>query len=195
MDEVEDTTRIVQRFLLGRGDPGDLVSISKTINVWSAIRKRLELEKQMESSERGFLLSEDWSSVDTLLCRMADLQDLESRIKLALRSIETTDESRDDQDAGGSLLTDAEEPSKIGLKFDIPSRCFIRPEYAALSIQTLIAYVSWFRFSPQLASLHNNLVDLLEQRRKMERQLQIDYGEAHIFHRAAADSLEQKHLL
>ncbi|KAG1783726.1 muts domain V-domain-containing protein [Suillus placidus] len=144
LDEVEDTTRIVQRFLLGRGDPGDLVSISKTIN--------------MESSERGFLLSEDWSSVDALLCRMADLQDLERRINLALRNIETTDELRDDQDADGSLPADVEEPSKIGFKFDIPSKCFIRPE-----------------FSSQLTSLHNNLVDLLEQRRKMERQLQVDY--------------------
>ncbi|KAG1885681.1 muts domain V-domain-containing protein [Suillus subluteus] len=158
LDEVEDTTRIVQRFLLGRGDPGDLVSISKTINIWSAIRKRLELEKQMESSERGFLLSEDWSSVDALLCRMADLQGLESRINLALRNIETTDESKDDQDADGSLPADAEESSKIGFKFDIPFRCFIRPE-----------------FSSQLMSLHTNLVDLLEQRRKMERQLQVDY--------------------
>ncbi|KAG2077084.1 hypothetical protein BDR04DRAFT_1125514 [Suillus decipiens] len=158
LDEVEDTTRIVQRFLLGRGDPGDLVSISKTINVWSAIRKRLELEKQMESSERGFLLSEDWLSIDTLVCRMADLQDLESRINLALRNTEITDESKDDQDADGSLPADAEEPSKIGFKFDIPSRCFIRPE-----------------FSSQLASLHNNLGNLLEQRKKMERQLQVDY--------------------
>ncbi|KAG1826176.1 muts domain V-domain-containing protein [Suillus subaureus] len=158
LDEVEDTTRIVQRFLLGRGDPGDLVSISKTINVWSAIRKRFELEKQMESSERGFLLSEDWSSVDALLCRMADLQDLENRINLALRNIETTDESRDDQDANGSLPADAEEPGKIGSKFDIPFRCFIRPE-----------------FSSQLMSLHTNLVDLLEQRRKMERRLQVAY--------------------
>ncbi|KAG1757360.1 muts domain V-domain-containing protein [Suillus lakei] len=157
LDEVEDTTRIVQRFLLGRGDPGDLVSISKTINVWSAIRKRLELEKQMESSERGFLLSEDWSSVDALLCRMADLQDLESRINLALHNIET-DELKDDQGAESSLPIDVEEPSKIGFKFDIPSRCFIRPE-----------------FSSQLTSLHNDLVDLLEQRRKMERQLQVDY--------------------
>jgi DNA mismatch repair ATPase MutS len=190
LDEVEDTTRIVQRFLLGRGDPGDLVSISKTINVWSAIHKRLELEKQMESSERGFLLSEDWSSVDALLCRMVDLQDLESRINLALRNVETTDESRDDQDADNSLPADAEEPSKIGFKFDIPSRYFIRPEYAALSIQTLITYVSWSRFSSQLASLHNNLTDLLEQRRKMERQLQVDYGEAHIFLRTAIDSVE-----
>ncbi|KAG2754528.1 hypothetical protein P692DRAFT_20719708 [Suillus brevipes Sb2] len=159
LDEVEDTTRIVQRFLLGRGDPGDLVSISKTINVWSAIRRRLELEKQMENSERGFLLSEDWSSIDALLCRMEDLQDLESRINLAVRKVETTDESRN-QDAEDSL-PDAEGPSKIGSKFDIPSRYFIRPE-----------------FSSQLASLHNNLVDLLEQRRKMEHQLQVDYVDA-----------------
>jgi hypothetical protein len=180
LDEVEDTTRIVQRFLLGRGDPSDLVSISKTINVWSAIHKRLELEKRMESSEQGFLLSEDWSSVDALLCRMADLQDLECRINLALRNIETADESRDDQDADGSLPTDMEEPSKIGSKFDIPFRCFIRPEYAALSIQTLITYVSWSRFSSQLMSLHTNLVELLEQRRKLERQLQVDYGKAHV---------------
>ncbi|KAG1755072.1 muts domain V-domain-containing protein [Suillus paluster] len=158
LDEVEDTTRIVQRFLLGRGDPGDLVSISRTINVWSAIRKRLELEKQMESLEQGFLLSEDWSSVDALLTRMADLQDLESRINLALQSIETADESKDEEDADSSAPADAEEPSKIDSKFDMLSKCSIRPE-----------------FSAQLASLHTILVDLLEQRRKMERQLQVDY--------------------
>jgi DNA mismatch repair ATPase MutS len=141
LEEVEDTTRIVQRFLLGRGDPGDLVSISKTINIWSAIRRRLELEKKMESLERGFLLSEEWSSVDALISRMADLQALESRINLALQDTETADES-DAEDEGGDdncTLADTEESSKIGCKFDIPSRCIIRPEYAAL-------FVSYPRF-------------------------------------------------
>ncbi|OAX44824.1 hypothetical protein K503DRAFT_677712 [Rhizopogon vinicolor AM-OR11-026] len=163
LEEVEDTTRIVQRFLLGRGDPGDLVSISRTINVWSTIRRCLDLERKMESSERGFLLSEEWSSVDVLMCRMADLQALETRINLALQDMETVDQSKakDEEGNDNSPPADEEESSKIGCKFDIPSRCFIRPE-----------------FSSHLTSLHNTLVDLLEQRWKMERQLQADYVDA-----------------
>lgn len=136
LEDVEDTTRIVQRFLLGRGDPGDLVSISRTIKIWSAIRRRLNLEKKMESSERGFLLSEEWLSVDALVYRMADLEALESRINLALHDMETSDESnaKDEEGDDDSPPADTEESSKIGCKFDIPSRCIIRPEYAALFI-------------------------------------------------------------
>jgi DNA mismatch repair ATPase MutS len=192
LEEVEDTTRIVQRFLLGRGDPGDLVSISRTINTWSAIRRRLELEKRMENSERGFLLSEEWSSVDALVCRMADLQALESRINLALQDKEVTDELKEKYEEGDdkSLPADAEESNKIGCKFDIPSRCIIRPEYEAFIPRLQYIDASWSRFSLHLASLHTTLTDLLERRRKMERQLQVDYSGTFNFLLAVTNSVE-----
>jgi len=138
LEDVEDTTRIVQRFLLGKGDPGDLVSISRTIKIWNSIRRRLELEKKMESSERGYLLSEEWSSVDVLMNRMADLEALGSRINLALQDVETSGElkTEDEESEDNSPPANAEESNKIVCKFDTPSRCTIRPEYAVCLFRT-----------------------------------------------------------
>jgi DNA mismatch repair ATPase MutS len=81
----EDATRIVQKFLLGRGDLGDLSAISSTISVWSSIRKRIELEKEMEFKEKGDHDSRQWLSIDALLSHFDDLHDLSRRISMALR--------------------------------------------------------------------------------------------------------------
>lgn len=146
----------------------------------------------MESSERGFLLSEEWSSVDALVCRMADLQALESRINLALQDKEITDDLKEKCEVGDdkSPPGDADESNKISCKFDIPSRCIIRPEYAAFIPRLQNINVSWSSFSSHLTSLHTTITDLLERRRKMERQLQVDYGGTFNFLLAVTNSVE-----
>lgn len=52
MGDVDDATRIVQKFLLGRGDVSDLSAICATIDVWSSMKSRVALEKSMERQER-----------------------------------------------------------------------------------------------------------------------------------------------
>ena len=41
--DLEDATRIVQKFLLGRGDASDLSAMSACISIWAAIRSRIAL--------------------------------------------------------------------------------------------------------------------------------------------------------
>lgn len=80
----EDASRIVQKFLLGRGDSSDLLSINTTIRVWSAIKKHIDDERYMESKERSDFNDGEWTSLDALMSRMTDLRDLSSRIGMAL---------------------------------------------------------------------------------------------------------------
>lgn len=84
LGKVEDTGRIVQKFLLGRGDVNDLLAINTTIRTWSAIIKRIEDEKQLEALERSNFNSEEWGTLDMLMSRMSDLYDLSQRIGSAL---------------------------------------------------------------------------------------------------------------
>jgi hypothetical protein len=81
---MEDASRIVQKFILGRGDAGDLSAIHSTILIWASIKKRFELEKRMESKERGAIAENEWASLDVLMSRMRDLHVLANRISMAL---------------------------------------------------------------------------------------------------------------
>lgn len=85
LNDIEDASRIVQRFLLGRGDPGDLSAIGSTISICSALRDRIALERSMEQRERG-LNPEDWASLDSLMSRMNDLSHLAAQIGRALQA-------------------------------------------------------------------------------------------------------------
>jgi DNA mismatch repair ATPase MutS len=82
--DVEDIGRIVQKFTMGRGDPGDLLAVNRTIRVWSSVIKRFKEERTMEAAERTKLHEADWTSLDALMSRMTDLQDLSKRITMAL---------------------------------------------------------------------------------------------------------------
>lgn len=82
----EDAGRIVQKFLLGRGDAGDLHAVNTTISVWSKIRKRIEDERRYEFDEDPLRFSADqWASLDALVLRMTDLGKLGERIDKALK--------------------------------------------------------------------------------------------------------------
>lgn len=88
--DMDDASRIVQKFILGRGDTGDLSAIHSTILIWASIEKRFELEKKMESKERGAIAENQWASLDVLVSRMSDLRVLANRIDMALyRGVES----------------------------------------------------------------------------------------------------------
>ena len=81
--DAEDIGRIVQKFLLGRGDCTDLLSVARTINIWWAIIKRVDEEKHMK--DRGMNeVKEDWHSFETLVNQIVDLNYLSTKIRTAL---------------------------------------------------------------------------------------------------------------
>ena len=105
--DIEDTTRIVQKFLVGRGDPSDLVSIHTTISVWESIKQRIEMEKTMEQKERGDDFQNEWASIDALLSRMSDLRELSHKIRSALQ--------QDEDLATENITSDLDASRKYGL--------------------------------------------------------------------------------
>jgi hypothetical protein len=85
LSDMEDASRIVQKFIMGRGDASDLSAIHSTILVWGSIKTRIELEKKMEKTERGIIAEDEWASLDVLMSRMSELRELRMRIGMALR--------------------------------------------------------------------------------------------------------------
>lgn len=140
LSEVEDTSRIVQRFLLGRGQPSDLAAIRKTIRTWTEIKGRIALEKNMEIKARGIADEDAWSSIDALMHGMHDLDYLAGMIDQAIPGgddidganpgISTTGEGEDggEVDHRSSGLLQATQDSVI-VKHSIAPRSFPNPLY------------------------------------------------------------------
>ncbi len=91
LPKLEDASRIVQKFSLGRGDASDLLGIRNTAATWSDLRRRIEQERLLEMRERDNFNAEEWSSLDSLLSRMANLDDLHTRIHSALQKKDSND--------------------------------------------------------------------------------------------------------
>jgi DNA mismatch repair ATPase MutS len=85
LTSAEDISRVVQKFLSGKGSANDLSAVAGAIRTWSAIRERVEHERNMERVERGEAFAEEeWGSVDLLLARLVDLRELADTIGRAL---------------------------------------------------------------------------------------------------------------
>ena len=98
--KIEDTARIVQKFLSGRGAPDDLADLRDAIDIWEELRKRMVLEHDMEYMEHG-ALRPDWGNVQALLNKMKPMNALCERITMAVdRQVieEATDESPEEED-------------------------------------------------------------------------------------------------
>ncbi|KAI6045013.1 muts domain V-domain-containing protein [Pisolithus marmoratus] len=153
LKECEDTVRIVQKFLLRKGELRDLLSVHRTVEVWMAIQRRLELERKMETLECGNSTTGDWGSIDAMMTGIADLTSLSHRIASALHDVESAD------------------PSTQPLEEDNVSQ-------ESKTIQT-VAYSGVYKwtvrpdFSEELAKLHERLSNLLDRRRVLEQELQI----------------------
>ena len=100
LSEVEDVSRIVQRFILGRGEPSDLASIHSSISIWETVKVRLQTEQRYELQENEDVQT-DWTSVNALLSKMNDLSGLATQISSFLHLGEDQVRTPD---------TDAEDP-------------------------------------------------------------------------------------
>ncbi|TFY59442.1 hypothetical protein EVJ58_g5777 [Rhodofomes roseus] len=153
LGDIEDTTRIVQKFLLGRGQPSDLAAICNTVRTWGRIKGRVELEKTMEDRERGAVCEKDWTSIDALMHGMHDLQHLVTMIEKAIPASDGTE-------AEVGVDTPAEEGEDAGTALN------------ALSAGTDESA----SFSAQLLQLHSTLRTLHERREQLERRLRLQYS-------------------
>ncbi|KAG1715645.1 hypothetical protein ID866_1527 [Astraeus odoratus] len=156
LKECEDTSRIVQRFLLQKGEPRDLLSIRRTVEVWVSIQMRLDLERSMEKSEQETLVADEWDNIDALMSSIADLQGLSRRIALALQD---TDSAEPSVDAPGGDDISQEERTMQVVTCSGPYKWAVRPE-----------------FSKELMALHERLLNLLDCRQRLERELQVRYN-------------------
>ena len=109
---IEDASRIVQKFLLGKGDASDLSAFPDVVRLWAEIKERIRLEKKMEEEEKGSVIESEWTEVDALMSRFESLQDLAAKIRAAVAGTTTisAEQMAEALEAGEDV--DAEVPSE-----------------------------------------------------------------------------------
>jgi len=81
---IDDVTRVVQKFLLERGNTDDVAAISTAISAWSIIKSRLSLERELDFKRGDFDSEREWASIDALISRMEDLPELGRKIQASM---------------------------------------------------------------------------------------------------------------
>ena len=84
---IDDITHVVQKFLLGRGNTEDVAVISTAISVWSNVKSRLSLERELHFKEGDRDSEREWASIDALISRMEDLPEFERKIQASMDSL------------------------------------------------------------------------------------------------------------
>ena len=127
----EDATRILQRFLLGRGLPSDFSSLNSSIVTWISINERFTLEREQELKERGQLKADEWSCVDTLLGRVKNLTVLSARIAASLtRTSLSADLEPEPETEEGEETAPDPDPSTVEVNpISGAAKWMIRPEW------------------------------------------------------------------
>jgi DNA mismatch repair ATPase MutS len=81
LKQTRDVSRIVQRFILRKGDKEDLIAIKDAVHMWTLIQKRVSCEPEHVSSPSiGNGQMEDWGKLEALIGRMKDLMVLARHI-------------------------------------------------------------------------------------------------------------------
>ncbi|KIY72763.1 hypothetical protein CYLTODRAFT_6570 [Cylindrobasidium torrendii FP15055 ss-10] len=155
LGKIEDATRIAQKFSMGRGDVSDLLAIKNTTKTWALLRKQVETEKAIEERDRGeHFKATEWESLEKLMRRLADMEDLSTRIEKALHAEvvgSSQDPSAEEEEA---MVEDG-----MARSWRYPTTKWkIRPEY-----------------SQTLKTLHTRLSRLLREKEQMESSLQMIY--------------------
>lgn len=85
LKRLEDATRIIQKFSLGKGSIGDLIAIRRCIDIWNNANLIIKAEKAAELDNRGpQFKAESWESIGVLVKRLVDLKKLATRIESAV---------------------------------------------------------------------------------------------------------------
>ncbi|KAG5716617.1 MutS like protein [Termitomyces sp. T112] len=191
----EDTIRISQKFILGRGETADLLGIKRTIRTWTGIIKRVQHEKEMESIERSDFNIDDWASLDALISRMIPLDSLSKRISTALDDKSSHDlpestsiEASTGEDTEEIPVSEDTEEIPVGEDIEKISVSEDTEEIPVSEDEEILPSdtgTPWRpgtwkgtikpSFSTTLMSLHDVLQKLLFEREEMERNLQLSY--------------------
>ncbi|KAG5639374.1 hypothetical protein H0H81_003518 [Sphagnurus paluster] len=154
LTETEDTGRIVQKFMLSRGDPTDLLAVKRTTDIWSKFQRSVEEESKLEAVENADYKEEEWASLHTLLRQMAKLDELSKRIGVALDNRFSSPDDLPGVEIGGEDLgvpqtTESNMTWKYG-----PTKWMINPSWKTM---TLI-FKEWARLGSQIADITQALV-------------------------------------
>ena len=143
LKEAGDVIRVTQRFLLGRGDVDDLLSIQRTIDIWKTIKDRILFEQTMETQERRSQTSQgDWTGLLSLLSKLKDLSNLSVRISLAVEGKEGGSKSTAIDDAFEEADIDVGSDSTITRTVEMArSKWSIRPE--CVLEQSILMVANW----------------------------------------------------
>ncbi|KAL0950920.1 hypothetical protein HGRIS_007677 [Hohenbuehelia grisea] len=184
LKDADDTGRIVQKFLVGRGEPSDLKAIRTTISVWTAMRSTVHTEKALEARERTDYCETEWASIDALVGRMADLEPLAARIGIAFEGIEAEAEiGMDDPESEGE---EGREPEDVLVRAGSQEK----PGWKYATIKWTISP----EFSSTLATLHATLTQLLCRRENLELGFQRRYNAPSLTLRTSAGQGMHVHL-
>ncbi|PPQ69068.1 hypothetical protein CVT25_004244 [Psilocybe cyanescens] len=172
LNEVDDVGRLCQRFLLGRADFGDLAAIRTTINFWASLKNICAQEMATEQIESpGNHRFGEWNSMDALLHRLTNLDELSERISTAIvldsnSGIEANDISEANEDL--DIQDDPQTMTPVPEKED-SRKGFINPQ-----------------FSEKLANLNDILQKLEIEKEKMESDLRLKYDAPSLTLRSAS---------
>lgn len=170
--DAEDAGRIVQKFILGRGDTTDLLALHATISAWSSIRKYTQDEKRFDADRDDHRVDE-WTSLDALMSRMVDLSDLSDKIDRALYKTRSAN-------SNAGVTSETSNPAYAPATWRYGHTDWtIKPEYilsqSLLESNVFLTYVDQ-RFSEKIATLHSTLKGLLKRRQILEGDLQLTFS-------------------
>lgn len=152
LNEIDDVSRLCQRFLLGRADFGDLASIRNTIHFWTSLKNICGQEKAIEQKEDpdNHRLSE-WDAIDALLQRLTNLENVSERIENAIiidsnGGIESNDTLETNED-----IDIHNDPQTLALISEKPEshKGFINPQYVGKCCDRQMRSTKLFQGSPR----------------------------------------------
>ncbi|TFK40961.1 muts domain V-domain-containing protein [Crucibulum laeve] len=158
--EVDDVSRVIQKFILGRGDCNDLISLNKTFGTWLSIKQRIDEEMQMEATERQNFRKDDWNTLRALSSRINTFHELSTRISSAFEQSYSKEPVSRDPSVNEQVVDGPES----GEESSVP---FWNQGYTKWMIKPT--------FSQKFTLLHNTLQKYLLQRDGMEAAFQLKY--------------------
>ncbi|KAF7971823.1 hypothetical protein HWV62_19825 [Athelia sp. TMB] len=161
---MEDSSRIVQKFLLGRGDLSDLSSLHTAITVGTLIQQRIDLERKMEQQEREYIQEDEWSSMNILMSRLNDMHQIADRIE---RAVQVNAKAGLTLDNSELLYEQAEDGQALGAQLPMMSK--IKHSFLYDSLNWTIKP----GFSQELSDLHARFSSLLTAKERLEQDLQV----------------------
>ena len=132
---IDDVARVLQKFLLGRGNTDDVVAISTAISAWSFVGTRLSLERKLHTKEGDRNSEREWAAIDALLLQMEDLPELDRKIRASMDSDPTRLESlpeRTEEDTITLQELSAEDKWQQGHRRSINPECVDSDERQSL---------------------------------------------------------------